>query len=104
MEIIIDIGADIVETINYLSNKKGKSKEVMAAEIMSVGSQVLLNSLEEKQDKVTATLLKNSIRANEILIEILSSVFNKEKSKPGVYDADTALAIIDRIVDGYTND
>lgn len=101
MEIRVDVGADVAERIEYLAKVKSKSQDVIAAEMMSIGAQVMLNSLEEKQDQITSLLLKNSVKANEILSEILFSVFNREKSKLGVYDAETVLALVERMVDNF---
>ena len=101
MEITVDVGSDVIDKIEDIAQRKGKSKESIAAEMLSIGAQVLLNSLEEKQDNITSLLLENSVRANELLIEILSSVFNREKSRLGVYDAETAVALIERIVEAY---
>ena len=73
----------------------------MASAMLSLGVKVFLNSKEDKTDPATNILLKNSVRSNEILTELLHIVFDKDKSNLGVYDADTALALIERVANKF---
>lgn len=98
MELRIDIGEDIYEDLETASKMEGKNLNAMASAMLALGVKVFLNSKENKVDLVTSQLLKNSIRSNEILTEILHIIFDKDKSNLGVYDAETAIALIDRIV------
>ena len=98
MELRIDIGEDIYEDLETASKMEGKNLNAMASAMLALGAKVFLNSKENKVDSATSQLLKNSIRSNEILTEILHIIFDKEKSKLGVYDAETAIALIERMV------
>ncbi len=69
--------------------------------MLSLGTRLFLQSLEPKEDETTELLLENSVRANEILIEVLYSVYNSDKSKIGAYDAETTLAVIEKMVAGF---
>jgi len=101
MEITLDIGEDLHELIKSISDEKDKKMTIIAAEMLSIGARVFVSSQEDGEDKVTRTLLENTLKSKEILIEVLSMVFDKNKSKIGAYDSETTLSIIDRMVDSY---
>ncbi|WP_082891540.1 hypothetical protein [Legionella bozemanae] len=71
---------------------------ITAAEMLSFGARIYLQSLEKKTDESTQLLLENSVRSIQIITEILYSVYNKDLSKIGAYDAETALALIERMI------
>ncbi|HHM0514599.1 TPA: hypothetical protein ACRDMS_003256, partial [Legionella pneumophila] len=71
---------------------------VTAAEMLSFGARIYLQSLEKRTDESTQLLLENSVRSIQIITEILYSVYNKDLSKIGAYDAETALAMIERMI------
>ncbi|WP_082891541.1 hypothetical protein [Legionella bozemanae] len=71
---------------------------ITAAEMLSFGARIYLQSLEKKTDESTQLLLENSVRSIQIITEILYSVYNKDLSKMGAYDAETALAMIERMI------
>lgn len=102
MEITIDIGEDTIEALNKISKINGNKFSVTASEMISFGARIFLQSQEQKEDKNTKLLLENSVRSNEVLIELLHIVYDKDKSKIGAYDAETALALIDRMVANFT--
>lgn len=101
MEITLDIGEDLYDLIENISHDKDKKLTVVASEMLSIGARVFVSSQEEGEDKITKALLENTLKSKEILIEVLSMIFDKNKSKIGAYDSETTLAIIDRMVDGY---
>lgn len=101
MEVTLDLGEDTIDALNQISKINDKSFTITAAEMITLGSRIFMQSRENKEDKVTKILLENSVRTNEILVEIMYMVFNKEKSKIGAYDAETALAIIERMVGNF---
>ena len=101
MEITLDIGEDLHDLIQSISDDKGKKMTVVATEMLSIGARVFVFSQEESEDKITKALLENTLKSKEILIEVLSMVFDKNKSKIGAYDSETTLSIIDRMVDSY---
>ncbi|HHF7367751.1 TPA: hypothetical protein ACPSKY_002895 [Legionella bozemanae] len=98
MEITIDIGADTLHSLNKIAKINGKELNVTAAEMLSFGARIYLQSLENKTDESTQLLLENSVRSIQIITEILYSVYNKDLSKIGAYDAETALAMIERMI------
>ncbi|KTD47496.1 hypothetical protein Lqui_2422 [Legionella quinlivanii] len=102
MEITIDLGEDTIDSLNKISKIKGNAFSTAAAEMVSFGARIYLQSLEQsKEDSTTKLLLENSIRSNEILTELLHIVYDKNKSKIGAFDADTALALIERMVSNF---
>ena len=101
MEVTLDLGEDTLDALNQIANINDKSFTLTATEMLSLGARMFLQSRENKEDKVTRILLENSVRANEVLVEMMHMIFNKEKSKLGAYDAETALAIIERMVGDF---
>ncbi len=98
MEITIDIGADTLHSLNKIAKMNNNELNVTAAEMLSFGARIYLQSLENKTDESTQLLLENSVRSIQIITEILYSVYNKDLSKMGAYDAETALAMIERMI------
>ncbi|MCW8472300.1 hypothetical protein OQJ19_16845 [Fluoribacter gormanii] len=98
MEITIDIGADTRHSLNKIAKMNSTELNVTAAEMLSFGARIYLQSLEKKTDESTQLLLENSVRSVQIITEVLYSVYNKELSKIGAYDAETALAMIERML------
>ncbi|HAT8325088.1 TPA: hypothetical protein GDD11_03965 [Legionella pneumophila] len=98
MEVTIDIGADTLHSLNKIAQINNTELNITAAEMLSFGARIYLQSLEKKTDDSTTLLLENSVRSIQIITEILYSVYNKDLSKIGAYDAETALTIIDRMV------
>jgi hypothetical protein len=101
VEVTLDLGEDTVDVLNQISKINDKGFTLTASEMLSLGSRIFMQSRENKEDKVTRILLENSVRTNEILVEIMHMIFNKETSKIGAYDAETALAIIERMVGNF---
>lgn len=102
MEITVDLGSDTIESLNRISKIKENEFTVTAAEMISFGARIYLQSLEPKDDKTTTLLIENSVRSNEILTELLHILYDKDKSKMRAYDADTALAMIERMVSNFS--
>jgi hypothetical protein len=98
MEITIDIGADTRHSLNKIAEMNSTELNVTAAEMLSFGARIYLQSLEKKTDESTQLLLENSVRSVQIITEVLYSVYNKELSRIGAYDAETALAMIERML------
>tara|TARA_Y100000815_G_C13015481_1_gene377205 strand:+ start:197 stop:517 length:321 start_codon:yes stop_codon:yes gene_type:complete len=101
VELTVDIGQDVYDDLETAAKLEGKNLKYMASAMLSLGVKVFLNSKEDKTDPATNILLKNSVRSNEILTELLHIVFDKDKSNLGVYDADTALALIERVANKF---
>ena len=98
MELTLDIGSNVYEDLEKASSMENRKIDVMAAEMLSLGLKVFFSSKENEIDLTTKILLENSLRANELLLEMIHLVFDKDKSNIGAYDAETAIAFIDRIV------
>lgn len=98
MELTLDIGSDVYNDLEDAASKEGKKVDVMASSMLSLGLRVYSSSNDDTIDPNTALLLKNSIKSNEILTEVLYTIFDKNKSNLGVYDPETAIALIDRLV------
>ena len=101
MEVKVDIGADIYNALEKIASMKEQKLDVTLAEMLSLGAKVYLNSVEKKVDRTTRALLINTRENNRILVEILHIIFDKDKSDLGVYDAETALDLINRMTMDY---
>lgn len=101
MELTVDIGTNVHDDLVEASKIEGKNLQSTASAMLALGVKVYLSSKENQVDPATSLLLKNSVKSNEILIEILHAVFDKEKSKLGVYDADTAVALSEKIANKF---
>ncbi|MBN9231307.1 MAG: hypothetical protein J0I93_10700 [Legionella sp.] len=101
MEIKVDLGEDTIDSLNKIAKIKDCNFSVAAAEMISYGARIFIQSLEPKDDPTTMLLLENAVRANEILTELLHICYDKDKSKIGAYDSETALALIDRIASSF---
>ncbi|HEM6962655.1 TPA: hypothetical protein U2K06_002851 [Legionella pneumophila] len=101
MEVKLDVGEDTLDSLHKIAKINKQEFTVAAAEMLSFGARIFLKSLEEKEDELTNLLLENSVRANEILTELLHIIYDRDKSKIGAFDADTALAVIDRMVANF---
>ena len=77
MELTVDIGQDVYDDLETAAKLEGKNLKSMASAMLSLGVKVFLNSKEDKTDPTTSILLKNSVRSNEILTELLHIVFDK---------------------------
>ena len=101
MELSVDIGSNVYDDLVEASKMEGKNLQSTASAMLALGVKVFLSSQENKLDPTTSLLLKNSIKSNEMLVEILHIIFDNNKSKLGVYDADTAVALIEKIANKF---
>lgn len=97
MELSVDIGSDIHDVLLDLAEKKGKKLEVVAAEMLSLGARISAQSEEKSIDRVMQVLLENTCQSNELIIELVHQLFQKDKSHLNAFDAATAVAIVERM-------
>ena len=101
MEVTLDLGKDSLVELNKIAQEEKKEFDVVALEMISLGTRVRRASKESKQDKQTLMLLKNTINTNELLKEVLTLVFDKDRSRLMAYDAETAIRMVDQFTSKY---
>ena len=101
MEVTLDFGKDNLVALNKIAQEEKKEFDVVALEMIALGTWVRLASKENKQDKQTLILLKNSINTNELLKEVLTIIFDKDRSRLMAYDAETAIRMVDQFTSKY---
>ena len=101
MELTLDLGKDMLVALNKIAEEDKKEVDVVALEMIALGTRVRHAAKENKEDKQTLMLLKNSINNNELLKEILALVFDKERSRLMAYDAETAIRMVEQLTAKY---
>lgn len=106
MEIILDAGKEIIHGLEEVARRDNKPLDVVALEMLSLGLRVHQASLEKSsgQDNeidMYRNILKTTLINNEISSEILAIIFNKERSRLGAYDVDTALKMAKHNAEKY---
>lgn len=104
MEVTVDIGKDTNNTLKKVSRINGESIDIIAAEALSIGARVLLSNTQKDETneiqpdidwQKMAHYIKEcytvGLQNSEILSEVLSMVFDKDKSQFGAFDVETAL-------------
>ena len=103
MEVKVDIGVDTHALMKKISRINQESVDIIASEALSLGAKILYSSLKKKEkedsdpDKLLKNILSVSMQNNEIASEILSMVFDKDKSKLGAFDVETVLKMSEKI-------
>jgi hypothetical protein len=104
MEVTVDIGKDIDNTLKKVSRITGEPLDAIASEALAIGSKVLLRKAKKDEEvqenpeidwEKLAQYIRESytvgLQNSEVLAEILSMVFDKDKSQFGAFDVETAL-------------
>ncbi|QDP73734.1 hypothetical protein FOG18_13835 (plasmid) [Legionella israelensis] len=105
MEMILDMGRDIVHSLEEIAAKEGKKTDIVALEMIAMGIRLYKASKEKSEEindiDMVRNILKTSLANQELLGEILSIIFNKERSRLGAYDAETAIKMADKLSEKY---
>lgn len=107
MEITTDVGLDTLDYLEEISHLEGGKLEVVAAKVLNFGAKIYLSSLKKDDDgeensidniiDALREIMIVGIQNSEMLSEILAMVFDKERSKLGVYDVDSAIKFSERV-------
>ena len=105
MEIILDMGRDTVHSLEEIAAKEDKKTDIVALEMIAMGIRLYKASQEKSEETndidMVRNILKTSLSNQELLGEILSIIFNKERSRLGAYDAETAIKMADKLSEKY---
>lgn len=105
MEITLDIGEDVMDSLDKIINlreeSKPKSRTVTAVEMMTIGIKYTLMSLTEKVDDKSDPMYQAVLHNNELLMEILASTFSRDKSRVGAYDSESAVHMTKQLARKY---
>lgn len=104
MEMILDAGKDTIDSLSKIARIEEKPIDVIALEMMSLGVRVYQAS-KKNDSKNDIDMLKNILKTglvnHELLSEILSIVFNKERSKLKAYDSESAIRMAEQLAEKY---
>lgn len=104
MEMILDAGKDTINSLEKIAKIEDKPLDVIALEMMALGARVYHASKEEspKNDiDMHRNILKTALVNHELLSEILTIIFNKERSKLKAYDSESAIKIAEQLAEKY---
>lgn len=104
MEMILDAGKDTINSLSKIAKMEDKPIDVVALEMMSLGARVYHASKEEspKNDiDMHRNILKTALVNQELLTEILTIVFSKERSKLKAYDSESAIKMAEQLAEQY---
>lgn len=104
MEMIMDIGKDTINSLSKIAEIEKKPLDVVALEMMSLGARVYYASRKEDKKNdidMLRNILKTALVNHELLSEILTIVFNKERSKLKAYDSDSAIIMAEQLAEKY---
>ncbi len=108
MEITLDIGKDVHHELIRVAKTQNKAIDITALEMLSLGLRVHVASMnKEKEDEQLALseedklrdILKIGIQNQELISEVLSIVFDREKSRMGAFDTDTAIKFSEQLAE-----
>lgn len=102
MEITIDIGENTLHALDSIAKTKNKTRTISAVELLDLGINVFQAQLvneKNKKDKKPYNIEKTVEQSNELLKEVLSSVFNRERSRIGAYDCESAILMTERLAE-----
>ncbi|WP_419421608.1 hypothetical protein ACNVED_17090 (plasmid) [Legionella sp. D16C41] len=105
MEMILYMGRDIVHSLEEIAAREDKKTDIVALEMIAMGIRLYKASQLKNEDNndidMIRNILKSSLINQELLSEILSIIFNKERSRLGAYDAETAIKMADKLSEKY---
>jgi hypothetical protein len=104
MEMILDAGKDTISSLSKIAKTEDKPLDVVALEMMSLGIRVYEASREKTQKNdidMHRNLLKTALVNYELLAEILTIVFTKERSKLKAYDSESAIKMAEQLAEKY---
>ncbi len=101
---ILDVGKDTINSLEKIAKMENKPLDVIALEMMALGTRVYHASKEEKPNNdidMHRNILKTVLVNHELLSEILTIIFNKERSKLRAYDSESAIKIAEQLAEKY---
>lgn len=101
---ILDAGKDLISSLSKIANLEDKPIDVIALEMMSLGVRIYHASKEDKKANdidMLRNTLKTALVNHELLSEILTIIFNKERSKLKAYDSESAIKIAEQLAEKY---
>jgi len=101
---ILDAGKDLINSLSKIAKIEDKPLDVIALEMMSLGARVYNASKEEKTKNdidMIRNILKTALVNHELLSEILTIIFNKERSKLKAYDSESAIKMAEQLAEQY---
>lgn len=102
---ILDMGRDIVHSLEEIAVKEAKNVDVIALEMIAMGIRVYKASQQQNNESndidMFRNVLKTTLTNQELLSEILSMIFNKDRSRLGAFDAETAIKMADKLSEKY---
>ncbi len=106
MEMILDAGKDIIEALNKVAIDEKKQVDIVALEMISLGLRVCEASKNKEKNTendidMHRNILKTTLINNELSAEILSIIFNKERSRIGAYDSESAIKMAEQLAEKY---
>lgn len=104
MEMILDAGKDTIDSLSKIAKIEDKPIDVIALEMMSLGARIYHASKEKNKENdinMHRNILKTALVNHELLSEILTIIFNKERSKLKAYDSESAIRMAEQLAEQY---
>lgn len=104
MEMILDAGKDTIDSLSKIAKIEDKPLDVIALEMMSLGARIYHASKENNKENdinMHRNILKTALVNHELLSEILTIIFNKERSKLKAYDSESAIRMAEQLAEQY---
>lgn len=101
---ILDIGKDTINSLSKIANTEDKPLDVIALEMMSLGVRIYQASKtnDSKNDiDMLRNILKTTLINHELLSEIVTIIFNKERSKLRAFDSESAIKMAEQLAEKY---
>ena len=101
---ILDAGKDIINSLAKIAAIEDKPLDVIALEMMALGTRIYHASKEERPKNdidMHRNILKTALVNQELLSEILTIIFNKERSKLKAYDSESAIKMAEQLAEKY---
>lgn len=100
MEMTLDVGRNVVTKLSEGAATEGLEREDFALNMMELGLRIWEASKEKASGEDTQ-LLHLLLENNTIVKEVLRCVFDRNKTKEKVFDAQSLLLMIENNVQAY---
>ncbi len=103
MEITLDAGKNVIQSINEIANKEKTEFELVALKMLDLGIRVYQSSnVDEKElDPLLSEVFNLSLVNNFMIKEIMGHVFLKERSAIRAYDAPSAISCAENMLKSF---
>jgi hypothetical protein len=102
MEVTLDMGKNIVQTLKDLAAKEKSEFDLVALKMLELGLRIYLSSKESAKDGDEINLFNLSLENNFLIKEMLGHVFNKERSQIKAYDSSAAISVFENMVKAFS--